>query len=79
MNKVLIATCINIIALPIISNYALRNNVYGSNGLAGMVFDYQISMLGVGLVLKLVNPLNFIKRILLTIRPVRTKIIKFLC
>jgi len=79
MNKVLIATCINIIVLPIISNYVLRNNVYGSNGLAGMVFDYQISVLGVGLVMKFIDPSNFIKRVLLGIRKIRNMIIRFVC
>jgi hypothetical protein len=79
MNKVLFSTCINIIALPIISNYVLRNNVYGSKGLAGMVFDYQISILGVGIIVKLVDPVNFIKRILLNIRKTRNLIIRFIC
>jgi hypothetical protein len=79
MNKVLFATCINIIALPIITNYTLRNNVYGSKGLTGMVFDYQISILGVGLVMKLIDPPNFVKRILLNIRRIRNVIIRFLC
>lgn len=79
MNKVLIATCINIIVLPIISNYVLRNNVYGSNGLAGMVFDYQISVLGVGLVMKFIDPSNFFKRVLLSIRKIRNMIIRFVC
>lgn len=79
MNKVLFATCVNIIALPIISNYVLRNNVYGSKGLAGMVFDYQISLLGVGLVVKLIDPGSFIKRLLLNIRKIRNVIIRFLC
>lgn len=79
MNKVLFATCVNIIALPIISNYVIRNNVYGSKGLAGMVFDYQISILGVGLVIKLIDPGNAIKRILLLIRKSRNIIIRFLC
>ena len=79
MNKVLIATCINIIVLPIISNYVIRNNVYGSKGLAGMVFDYQISILGVGLVTKLIEPGLFIKRLLLFVRPIRNIIIRFMC
>jgi len=79
MNKVLIATCINIIVLPIISNFVIRNNVYGSKGLAGMVFDYQISVLGVGLVMKLIDPGIFIKRVLLMVRPIRNVLIRFLC
>lgn len=79
MNKVLIATCINIIALPIISNYVIRNNVYGSKGLAGMVFDYQISILGVGLITKLFEPVLLVKRILLYVRPIRNFIIRFMC
>jgi hypothetical protein len=56
MNKVLFATSINIIVLPIISNYVLRSNFFGSKGLAGMVFDYQISVLTVGLMVKLTDP-----------------------
>ena len=79
MNKVLFATCVNIIALPIISNYVLRNNVYGSKGLAGMVFDYQISLLGVGLIVKLIDPGSFIKRLLLNVRKIRNVLIRFLC
>lgn len=79
MNKVLFATSINIIVLPIITNYVVRNNVYGSNGLAGMVFDYQVSLLGVGLVMKLIDPSNFVKRVLLSIRVIRNFLIRFLC
>ncbi len=79
MNKVLFATCVNIIALPIISNYVLRDNVYGSRGLAGMVFDYQISLLGVGLVMKFIDPPIFIKRVLLSIRKIRNIILRFKC
>jgi hypothetical protein len=30
MNKVLVSTSINIIALPILTNYVIRNNIYGS-------------------------------------------------
>jgi hypothetical protein len=79
MNKVLIATCINIIVLPIISNHVIRNNVYGPKGLAGMVFDYQISILGVGLITKFIEPGLFIKRLLLYVRPFRNFIIRFMC
>lgn len=79
MNKVLFATCVNIIALPIISNYVIRDNIYGSKGLAGMVFDYQISVLGIGLIIKLLDPSNFVKRVFLSIRKIRNFIIRFLC
>ena len=79
MNKVLFSTSVNIIALPIISNYVIRNNVYGSEGLAGMVFDYQVSILTIGLIVKLIDPPHFIKRILLHVRCIRNGAIRFIC
>lgn len=79
MNKVLFSTSINIIVLPIFANYVLRNNVYGSEGLAGMVFDYQVSVLTIGLIVKLIYPPNAIKRIILNIRSLRNYVIRFLC
>jgi len=44
-----------------------------------MVFDYQISVLGVGLVMKFIDPSNFFKRVLLSIRKIRNMIIRFVC
>jgi hypothetical protein len=79
MNKVLFSTSVNIIALPIISNYVIRNNVYGSEGLAGMVFDYQVSLLTVGLMVKLLDPAHSIRRALLYVRCMRNFIIRRIC
>jgi RNase H-fold protein (predicted Holliday junction resolvase) len=57
MNKALFATSINIIMLPIITNYVFRGEIYGIKGLEGMVFDYQFTTFVVGLPLKLINPI----------------------
>jgi hypothetical protein len=79
MNKVLFSTSVNIIVLPIITNYVIRNNIYGSEGLAGMVFDYQVSILTIGLIVKLFTPPNVVKRVILNIRSLRNYAIRFIC
>ena len=38
MNKALVATSINVIALPIISSFLIRGKFYGGDGLSGIVF-----------------------------------------
>jgi len=44
-----------------------------------MVFDYQISVLTIGLIVKLIYPPNAIKRIVLSIRCIRNYLIRFIC
>lgn len=45
MNKVLFLSTINVISLPIISNYLIEgtNFIYGNDGLSGFAFDYHVS------------------------------------
>lgn len=64
MNKVLLASSINVIVLPIISNVIVRDNLYGVDGLSGLVFDYHISVI-VGLAVKLFDPLFLIKKVVI--------------
>lgn len=79
MNKSLFAISVNVIILPIISNWYIKDKVFGTNGLSGMVFDYQISCLLIGLPLKLLDPLEIVKRIALYIRFTRNKLIRNIC
>lgn len=60
MTKTSVAMWINIIILPIIVNYIINNRYYGSDGLAGIVFDYHISTITVGLSVKLLDPVSLI-------------------
>jgi hypothetical protein len=77
MNKTLFLISVNIIVLPIIINFIFTSRLYGSKGLAGIVFDYHISALGVSLVLKLIDPLTLVMKISLAIKYIRNWIIKF--
>lgn len=56
MNKAFLATWINIIIIPIVVNYVIYDEFYGSIGVAGLVFDYQMIALAVSLPLFLFNP-----------------------
>lgn len=78
MNKVLFASSINVIVLPIISNYVLSNKVYAVDGLSGLVFDYHISVIA-GLIAKLLDPLFFIKRFVIEVRCLRYLYIRWTC
>lgn len=78
MNKVLLATCINIIVLPIITNYILTNKLYRVDGLAGFVFDYHISVIA-GLAIKLFDPMYIIKKLVTEIKCIRNLFIRWTC
>ena len=78
MNKVLFASCVNVIALPIVVNVVLTDNLYGNDGLSGMVFDYQISVI-IGLVIKLLDPMFIIKKIIMEIKLFRNFYIQKKC
>ena len=78
MNKVLFASTINVIVLPIITNFVINRNLYNSDGLSGMVFDYHIGVMG-GLVVKLLDPLFLIKKVIIEVKIFRNAIIRFLC
>ena len=64
MNKVLFASSINVIVLPIISNFVINKNLYGSDGLSGMTFDYHIGVIS-GLIIKLIDPMFLIKKLVI--------------
>lgn len=68
---------INVIILPIIVSYVFGGgSIYGATGLAGISFDYQIIALTVNLLLKLIDPVRLILRLLLAIKKTRNWIIK---
>lgn len=79
MNKALFATSVNIIALPLITNYVFKVDVFSTKGMTGMIFDYQISTLFIGLPLKLFNPTELLSRLALYVRAVRNWIIRYYC
>jgi hypothetical protein len=76
MTKSSVAMWINIIILPIIVNYFINNRYYGSDGLAGIVFDYHISTLTVGLGVKLLDPLSLLIYLGTSIKCIRNYLIK---
>lgn len=80
MTKVMFLTSINAIVLPILTNYIIlrKGFVYGSTGLAGLVFDYQISCI-IQLITRLFNPLTIIKLLVTNIKSIRYKIIRYFC
>lgn len=79
MNKVLVLTSINIIMLPILSNY-LSNSasfIYGNQGLAGLAFDYHISTL-VAVIKSLFETTTMLKIGAIGVKYVRRSVIRFL-
>ena len=78
MNKVLLASSINVIVLPIISNIVIRDKLYAVDGLSGLVFDYHISVV-IGLAVKLFDPLFFIKKIVYEVKCLRNLFIRWTC
>jgi hypothetical protein len=77
MNKSLFLVSINIIVLPILLNVVFYDQPYGVKGLAGIVFDYQFSSLGVGLAMKLIDVVYLLKKAILCIKCLRNKIIRY--
>ena len=80
MNKVLFLSTINVIVLPILSNYLIqgKNVVYGNEGLSGFSFDYHIS--AAITVIKGLFSTGLIARVLLiALKWTRYKIIRYLC
>lgn len=80
MTKVMFLTSINAIVLPILTNYILlrKGFIYGSTGLAGLVFDYQISC-NIQLATRLFNPITILKIVATNIKAIRYKIIRYFC
>jgi hypothetical protein len=76
MTKTSVAMWINIILLPIIVNYFINNRYYGSDGLAGIVFDYHISTITVGLMVKLLDPASLLIYLGINIKCIRNYLIK---
>lgn len=76
MTKTSVAMWINIIILPIIVNYFINNRYYGADGLSGIVFDYHISSISVGLIVKLLDPVNLIFKLCISVKCIRNYIIK---
>lgn len=71
MNKVLLAASFNTIVVPILTSQIFvilgqsrSDSLYATDGLSGMVFDYQVSVL-IGLAIKLFDPLYFGKKIVI--------------
>ena len=71
MNKALFATCFNVLALPMIVFVTMRHRLFGQDGLVGFIFNYHITTLTAGLVLRLINPVDQIKRLVISLRPIR--------
>ena len=76
MHKTSFLMWINIILLPIFVEYFLSNSYFGANGLSGIVFDYHISALTIGLIVKFIDPMNFVIRSCLSIKCIRNYLIK---
>lgn len=57
MNKFSPATWINTIIIPIIVNHMIYDKYYGSDGVSGLAFDYQVTALCISLPMMLINPI----------------------
>lgn len=79
MNRVFILNSINVIALPIFSNYIIYEHmgIFGNEGLAGLAFDYHITII-LAVFKSLFNVTAILKTVGVMIKWVRYKIIWFL-
>jgi hypothetical protein len=76
---------INVIVLPIVSSYIVqivwtgegKGFTFGNLGLAGLAFDYHLSCI-IQVLTKIFNPVLIIKKVLITIRWLRYRLIRFL-
>ena len=78
MNKFLLLTSINIIILPIITNFIIGNKLYNTDGLSGFVFDYHISVIA-GLAVKFFDPLFIVQKVVVEIKCIRNLFIRWTC
>lgn len=78
MNKTFLASWVNIIIIPIIVNYVIYDEYYGSIGIAGFVFDYQMIALAVSLPLVLLNPVEILRVLIIKVRCFRNYFIRLL-
>ena len=76
MHKASFLMWINIILLPIFVEYVLSNTYFGGNGLSGIVFDYHVSALTISLLVKFIDPVNFILRTALCIKCIRNYLVR---
>ena len=76
MTKSSFAAAINVILLPIITNILLKNNLYGPEGLIGIVLDYQFTSLFMMFNFQALNVPYQIQKITLCIPFIRNYIIR---
>ena len=77
MNKSVIAVCINIIALPILVNVFINNySYYGAEGLSRIVYDYHVSAIAIGLLVKFLDPAFLFIKMVINIKGLRNYFIK---
>lgn len=83
MNHALFASSVNSIVLPILTNLIYNNiyqtnNLYKSDGLSSMVFEYHVSAV-VGIITgRLIDPLDLLRKLSIEIHWTRNKIIRYL-
>ena len=71
------AVCINIIALPIIVNVFINDyQYYGAEGLSSIVYDYHISAIAIGLLVKFLDPASLIVKLIINVKWLRNYFIK---
>jgi hypothetical protein len=76
MNKALFATCFNTLVLPMIVFATMRGALYGQNGLVGFIFNYHITTLTAGLILRFLNPVELLKRLVTFVKTLRHRFMR---
>lgn len=79
MNQVFLLSTINVIVIPILSNYIIQGKgfIYGNNGLEGLAFDYHVSA-GVAVIKSLFSTMLILKSVGIGFRFIRYKIIRYI-
>lgn len=76
MSKGGFAQAINVLVVPMISNYLMRKNLYGSEGLIGSTLDYHFTFFFMQIFLHFINVPYQVKRMSILIPCLRNWIIR---
>lgn len=79
MKKSIFAQVINLIAAPLIGKFLNNKPIYGSNSVSLNALFYQFVMFFMMVIFYVINPLYYLKLIIINIKCLRNKMMRKLC
>lgn len=76
LNKGAFAQVVNVIVLPVVFNYAMRNNLIGPEGMIGSTIDYHFTFFFMQIFLNFINVPYQLKRLSIKIPFIRKYVIR---